>query len=206
MWHLDFSGPPTDSDGTTEDFRTSWGNTVGWNVMPGADTWSAKEYKGFIYAGDMGRGFDVYGFRRCEGAACVALPSTPGRASGGGQLDNDLALMTILRGTSAGGDASLGFNAEFVTGMPTGNLSFNDQTAGTKIKSTSVDFFTATGNTAHFEGKATVNGVPGFAFTVEVMDAGNPGTGDTFSILVPATGYTASGVLAKGNIEVRAGS
>ena len=28
--------------------------------MPGADTWSAKEYKGHVYAGDMIRGFDVY--------------------------------------------------------------------------------------------------------------------------------------------------
>ena len=28
--------------------------------MPGADTWSAKEYKGYVYAGDMLRGFDVY--------------------------------------------------------------------------------------------------------------------------------------------------
>ena len=28
--------------------------------MPGADTWSAKEYKGKVHAGDMLRGFDVY--------------------------------------------------------------------------------------------------------------------------------------------------
>lgn len=28
--------------------------------MPSADTWSAKEYKGHIYAGDMTRGFDVF--------------------------------------------------------------------------------------------------------------------------------------------------
>ena len=28
--------------------------------MPGADTWSGKEYKGAIYAGDIVRGFDVY--------------------------------------------------------------------------------------------------------------------------------------------------
>ena len=31
--------------------------------MPGADTWSAKEYTG-IYAGDILRGFDVYTFAR----------------------------------------------------------------------------------------------------------------------------------------------
>jgi hypothetical protein len=62
VWYVDFAGAPTVADGTPEDPRTTWGNTRGWNVMPGADTWSAKEYKGSIYAGDMLRGFDVYRF------------------------------------------------------------------------------------------------------------------------------------------------
>jgi hypothetical protein len=60
VWRVDFSGPPRSDDGIAEDPRTTWGNTRGWNVMPGADTWSAKEYKGHVYAGDMLRGFDVY--------------------------------------------------------------------------------------------------------------------------------------------------
>ncbi|MGH3105420.1 MAG: hypothetical protein ACRDN6_15115 [Gaiellaceae bacterium] len=60
VWRVDFSGAPSSSDGVAEDSRTTWGNTLGWNVMPGADTWSAKEYKGHVYAGDMLRGFDVY--------------------------------------------------------------------------------------------------------------------------------------------------
>jgi hypothetical protein len=60
VWRVDFSGPPRSDDGIAEDSRTTWGNTLGWNVMPGADTWSAKEYKGHVFAGDMLRGFDVY--------------------------------------------------------------------------------------------------------------------------------------------------
>jgi hypothetical protein len=32
--------------------------------MPGADTWSFKEYKGKMAAGDMLRGFDTYAFQR----------------------------------------------------------------------------------------------------------------------------------------------
>ena len=60
VWQIDFSGRPSNTDGIAEDSRTTWGNTMGWNVMPGADTWSAKEYKGYIFAGDMLRGFDVY--------------------------------------------------------------------------------------------------------------------------------------------------
>ncbi len=63
-WFVDFSGEPSDTDGIAEDPQTTWGNTKGWNVMPGADTWSAKEYKGHIYTGDMTRGFDVFRIRK----------------------------------------------------------------------------------------------------------------------------------------------
>ena len=60
VWYINFAGPKNNNDGIVEDKYTTWGNTWGWNVQYGADTWSAKEYKGFIYAGDMLRGFDVY--------------------------------------------------------------------------------------------------------------------------------------------------
>jgi uncharacterized repeat protein (TIGR01451 family) len=61
VWYINFRSASSDSDGQAEDQRSTWGNTRGWNIQPGADTWSAKEYKGFIYAGDIARGFDVYG-------------------------------------------------------------------------------------------------------------------------------------------------
>lgn len=60
VWHVDFSRPSSSTDGTAEDARSTWGNTIGWNVMPASEAWSAKEYKGHVYAGDMLRGFDVY--------------------------------------------------------------------------------------------------------------------------------------------------
>jgi hypothetical protein len=72
VWTIDFSGPSSSTDGVREDARSTWGNTLGWNVMPGADTWSAKEYKGAIYAGDMLRGFDVYRFANCTTLGCTA--------------------------------------------------------------------------------------------------------------------------------------
>jgi hypothetical protein len=75
VWHIDFSKAPSSSDGSAESPLTTWGNTLGWNVMPGAETWSAKEYKGHVYAGDMSRGFDVYTFGACEDAGCVAVPA-----------------------------------------------------------------------------------------------------------------------------------
>ena len=67
VWHIDVLSAP----GANDDPRTTWGRTLGWNVMPGADTWSAKEYKGYIYAGDMNRGFDIYRFSECDGVDCV---------------------------------------------------------------------------------------------------------------------------------------
>jgi len=89
VWHMDFSSRPDvlRGDTTREDPQTTWGNTLGWNVQPGADTWSAKEYKGYIYAGDIIRGFDVYRFATCDGAvACRSTPSAaqrPASASAG---------------------------------------------------------------------------------------------------------------------------
>jgi hypothetical protein len=207
VWHLDFSGPASSTDGIPEDKYSTWANTLGWNVMPGADTWSAKEYKGYIYAGDIARGFDVYSFTRCEGIECIVTPvNTPGSANGGGRVDGELAELSILRGTAAGGRATFGFGVEYTTGAaaPTGNLSFNDH-AGKKVQATAIDSFTAAGNKATFSGRATVNGVPGVSFFVEVEDLGEPGRADTFRIVL-GDGYGAGGVLLKGNIQVRSGA
>ncbi|HVM31476.1 MAG TPA: S8 family serine peptidase [Candidatus Limnocylindrales bacterium] len=75
VWHIDVMAAP----GPLDDPRTTWGRTLGWNVMPGAETWSAKEYKGYVYAGDMGRGLDIFRFTQCEGVDCLdVLAPTPG--------------------------------------------------------------------------------------------------------------------------------
>jgi len=206
VWHVDFSGPPTSADGTVEDARTTWGNALGWNVMPGADTWSAKEYKGFVYTGDMGRGFDVYGFTRCENLGCLGVPvNTPGRANGGGHVEGQPAELTILRGTSAGKTANFGFGVEYRAGLPSGDLTFNDKNAGKKVRVTSVETFVvdASGTAATFSGLATVDGTAGVPYTVKVEDFGEPGSADTFTISFQD--YLASGVLLNGNIQVKRG-
>jgi hypothetical protein len=87
VWHIDFSGPASATDGTVESAFTTWGNTLGWNVMPGAETWSAKEYKGFVYAGDMVRGFDVYSFADCSGIGCLDILTST--CIGAGDSDGD---------------------------------------------------------------------------------------------------------------------
>jgi hypothetical protein len=63
-WWMDFSRASNPNDGQAEDEDSTWGNTLGWNIMPGAETWSSKEYKGHIYTGDMTRGFDVFAFQK----------------------------------------------------------------------------------------------------------------------------------------------
>src|SRR5688572_27054642 len=138
-WWVDFSGASSSTDGIAEDTRSTWGNTRGWNVMPGAETWSAKEYKGFVYTGDMARGMDVFSLTSCEGVGCLVRPTnTPGRAKGGGQSPGELAELSILSGPSKGGKATFGLDVTYLTGQaaPMGPLSFNDKASGRKVQST----------------------------------------------------------------------
>lgn len=204
VWWIDLTAKASSTDGIAEDARSTWGNTLGWNVMPGADTWSAKEYKGFIYAGDMGRGFDVYGFTPCHDLGCTIVPtSTPGSASGGGRTTDEPAELSILQGVSAGGTASFGFGVGYEAGQvaPSGGLTFIDRSLGKKVHATSVDFFIVTGMTATFGGTALVNGTTSVRYVVRVDDLGEPGSADTFRI-VTSDGYLAGGVLLNGNVQV----
>lgn len=206
VWWLDFSAPSSSSDGIAEDSRSTWGNTRGWNVMPGADTWSAKEYKGYIYASDMGRGFDVYSFTTCQDAGCVLRPTnTPGSVTGGGKLEQDFATFTILRGSAPGGEAQFGLDVRYVVGSasPVGSLTFQDKALKRKVQSSAIDSLTIAGSRATITGRATVDGVPGVAFTIDVEDLGKAGA-DTFRIVL-GDGYAAAGVLTKGNIVVDGG-
>ena len=206
VWWLDFSAPATAADGLAEEPRSTWANTRGWNVMPGADTWSAKEYKGYIYASDMGRGFDVYSFTTCQDAGCVLRPTnTPGSAAGGGKLDQDFATLTILRGSAPGGEAQFGMDVRYAAGAatPVGSLAFQDKALKRKVQSTAIDSLTIAGQRATITGRATVDGVPGVGFVIDVEDLGKAGA-DTFRIVL-ADGYAAVGVLSKGNITVDGG-
>ena len=205
VWWIDYSSAPTSADGIAESELTDWGNTRGWNVMPGADTWSAKEYKGYIYAGDMTRGFDVYAFSSCADASCVTLPvNTAGRASGGGWTEGELAEFTITRGTAVGGRAQFSLDVSYVTGAPApiGRLHFRDRDRDSRVDATAIDSLTIAGPRATITGRATVDGVPGVRFVVELEDLGEGA--DAFRI-VTGTGYGAAGVVDKGNIKVEGG-
>ena len=203
-WWVDFSGPSTSNDGIAEDTRSTWGNTLGWNVMPGAETWSAKEYKGYVYTGDMTRGFDVFRLTSCDGAGCVVRPTnTPGRAKGNGGVDGEQAELSILSGPSKGGTAAFGLDVSYVTGnaAPLGKLTFHDRAADRRVTATGLDSLTIAGGKASITGRATVDGVPGIAFFAEVEDARST---DTFRIVL-GDGYAAGGVLLKGRVDVTGG-
>ncbi|HEX7172556.1 MAG TPA: post-COAP-1 domain-containing protein [Candidatus Limnocylindria bacterium] len=205
VWWIDYAAAASNTDGIAEHPFTDWGNTRGWNVMPGADTWSAKEYKGHVYAGDMTRGFDVFAFSSCSGAACVSVPvNTPGTVTGGGQAVGELAEFTILEGPAPGGRAQFAFDVSYALGAPapTGSIHFRDRDAGIRVDATAVDTLTIEGPRATLTGRATVDGVSGVHFVLDIEDLGKANAAaDTFR-LVTGTGYAAFGVVERGNVTV----
>ena len=83
-----------------------------------------------------------------------------------------------------------------------GHLSYIDHGNGMKVKGTGVTAYTVLDSTTRqIDGTAAINGQAGFTYSVVVSDKGEPGRNDTFSIIL-SNGYTASGKLAGGNIQL----
>ena len=127
-----------------------------------------------------------------------------GPAKGGGQSPGELAELSILSGPSKGGKATFSLDVTYLTGQaaPTGRLTFHDKAADRKVEATGIDSLTIAGAKASITGRATVDGVPGVSFFVEVEDVGK--SADAFRIVL-GDGYAAGGVLLKGNVEVTGG-
>jgi hypothetical protein len=125
--------------------------------------------------------------------SCSIPDSTPGaKITGGGWIPwmNDKGTF----GLTAKAD-----NA----GAPSGNVTYQDHgLIGRTVKSTALTSVTTSGNCADIRGVATVNGSGSTAFLVQVCDNAEPGKdNDTFSISM-SDGYTASGTLGGGNIQI----
>lgn len=117
--------------------------------------------------------------------------STPGQTTGGGQV---LSL-------SGANDVAFGFTAKDDQNGVKGECSVVDPEAGIKVKCVDVTALTQTATHATFFGDATINGSP-TTYRIDVDDNSEPGAGsDTFKIHT-ANGYTAGGVLERGNIQV----
>jgi len=87
-----------------------------------------------------------------------------------------------------------------------GHLTYIDHgSRGPKVKGTGVTAYTAPDpvnkpTLRHIEGTADIDGASG-TYMVDVADNGEPGRDDTFSLKL-SNGYTASGKLAGGNIQL----
>jgi hypothetical protein len=157
------------------------------------------------------------------GGACLGgVPSTPGKATGGGQIESDpifsllgdlLSLPALIPSLSnPNGQATFGFVVKCCAAS--GNLEYNDHAAEVRIKATSITALkiTAPGKScsgtsgskhATFGGMADVirpTITTNEPFTVDVDDCGEPGTTDTFGIETGS--YSNGGTLIGGNIQI----
>jgi hypothetical protein len=97
--------------------------------------------------------------------------------------------------------ATFGVSGGIKNGEFWGQLSYNDHDA-VKVKSTSVtDYIVIDSVTRKIEGIAKINGKGSFTYTVVVVDNGEPGRNDSFSLNL-SNGYSASGNLMGGNIQL----
>lgn len=82
-----------------------------------------------------------------------------------------------------------------------GKVDYRDDGAAVNFRSTKLNKVDCSGSSARIEGEGTNNGVAA-TFIVDVVDNGEAGTTDTFSIRIVPPGYMKSGTLTRGNIQV----
>ena len=151
--------------------------------------------------------------------------STPGKVTGGGSINPetdtvlDPAELLIQSSSSPGSvndKATFGFVAKFDAGnaVPSGQFTYNDHGAGKQVKLTSYSSLEISDSTvcpggshATANGVADVNGTPGHQVRIEADDCDGLAAGapDALEIHVDESapdGYSASGVLAGGNIQI----
>jgi len=100
------------------------------------------------------------------------------------------------------GKDTFGFNAGFRGDcVLKGHLEYQDHANGIRISTSSITSYGGSGTSRTFSGQATVNG-QAVTYTVTAVDNGEPGAGaDQFTITL-SNGYSASGTLGGGNIEI----
>ncbi len=109
-----------------------------------------------------------------------------------------------ITGTPSGAKGNFGVAGGIKNGGFWGHLTYIDHGAnGPKVKGTGVTAYTIVNTTTrHIEGTAEVNGQGGFTYQVDVADNGEPGRHtDTFALRL-SNGYSASGRLDGGNIQI----
>jgi hypothetical protein len=189
--------------GITIRFSVSGSTTTsGWCVT-GADGTCAFSYTGpdlpgadaiVAYADTNLNGSRDTGEPQGEASKAWILPvATAGQVTGGGQIPNASGSAKIAFGfTAKSDDKGIKGECSVVDIAPATNI---------KIKCTDVTNLVVSGTHATLFGNATVNGIA-TTYRIDVNDYAEPGVGhDTFKI-VTASGYSASGVLTGGNIQL----
>ena len=123
---------------------------------------------------------------------CVVPPSTDdAKITGGGSIE------------VTDGIGTFGFVGKVSKDdIPGGHLTYQDHGAGNRmVKSIAITSVTTTGTCGRILGTATVDGSGSFGFDVRICDNGEPGTNDTFFIIM-SDGYSAGGTLTNGNIQL----
>jgi hypothetical protein len=153
--------------------------------LPGADVISA-------YADANGNGTQDIAepFGTPATKAWVLPASTPGQVTGGGQILNATSTDRI----------AFGFNAQNQNTGLKGNCSVVDPFSSVHVKCLDVTSLVQSGTHATFFGNADADGTA-TTYRIDVDDNGEPGTTDTFKIHT-SSGYTASGTLERGNVQI----
>lgn len=136
--------------------------------------------------------------------SCSAAPD--GGGGGGGDAGTDAeptsctttdwmtANQGYIFGTPSGQQGDFALAAGLVNGVLQGHFDYHDLAAAENVHATDVTSYTITGpNSRRIQGHATVNGVSGFTYTINVTDNG---ANDFFSLSV-SDGYHASGALSQ---------
>jgi hypothetical protein len=154
----------------------------------------------FSYSGPLFPGADlISGVVGTSGPTATAMkswvlpPSTPGHVTGGGQILKD-----------SGNTVAFGFDVNHTTKNIKGECNVINLSPKRMIRCVDVSTLVVNGNTATFYGHAVDSGSStgaGTTFVIKVVDNGEPGTADTFSITT-ASGFSAGGTLSGGNIQV----
>jgi len=119
----------------------------------------------------------------------TASLSTPGQATGGGQIMNTPTTSGVIFGFEAFSDAN-GIRGHC-----------NVVGDATHVWCLDVTQYSQTASTASFSGNAEINGQP-TTYRIDIQDNAESGIGaDTFTITT-VSGYGATGVLTQGNIQV----
>lgn len=206
--------------------QTCTGSNVYWSVGSSA-TIDGNQFIGTVIAFtsiSMTYGANVSGRMLALGGAVTMVTDTISlcNVNGGGNGNGDDTIVPVpCRDFVTGGGwinvdtqvkgkkhksndkATFGVSGGFKNGDFWGQLSFQDHSKnGVRVKSTSVtNYIVIDEVTRQIEGVAKVNGKGSVNYTVIVVDNGEPGRLDSFSLLLE-TGYFASGTLTGGNIQL----